>query len=70
VAILGIGAYRLGFGRLDAVVGRQDARTAQSLTWVLPNPSGLNAHYGLEALTREFRLLRAAVEEESARRRR
>jgi len=70
VAILGIGAYRAGFGRPDAVIGRQEAPTAQALTWVLPNPSGLNAHYGLEALTRHFRLLRAAVAEESARRRR
>jgi TDG/mug DNA glycosylase family protein len=70
VAILGIGAYRLGFGRPEASIGRQDAPTAQSLTWVLPNPSGLNAHYGLEELARHFRLLRAAVEAESGRQRR
>jgi TDG/mug DNA glycosylase family protein len=70
VAILGIGAYRAGFGRLDAVIGRQEEPIAQALTWVLPNPSGLNAHYGLEALTRHFRMLRVAVESESARRRR
>ena len=62
VAILGIGAYRAGFGRPDAVIGRQEAPTAQALTWVLPNPSGLNAHYGLEELARHFRRLRAAVE--------
>jgi len=62
VAILGIGAYRAGFGRPDAILGGQDEPTAQALTWVLPNPSGLNAHYGLEALTRHFRMLRAAVE--------
>jgi TDG/mug DNA glycosylase family protein len=62
VAILGIGAYRAGFGRPDAILGGQDEPTAQALTWVLPNPSGLNAHYGLEALTRHFRLLRAVVE--------
>ena len=61
VAILGIGAYRAGFGRLDAVIGRQEEPIAQALTWVLPNPSGLNAHYGLEELTRHFRRLRAAV---------
>jgi TDG/mug DNA glycosylase family protein len=70
VAILGIGAYRAGFGRPDAVIGRQEEPTAQALTWVLPNPSGLNAHYGLEALTRHFRGLHAAVAEESARGRR
>jgi TDG/mug DNA glycosylase family protein len=62
VAILGIGAYRAGFGRLDAIIGRQEVPIAQALTWVLPNPSGLNAHYGLEALTRHFRMLRVAVE--------
>jgi TDG/mug DNA glycosylase family protein len=62
VAILGIGAYRLGFGRPDSVIGRQPTATAESLTWVLPNPSGLNAHYGLDELTRHFRTLRAAVE--------
>lgn len=62
VAILGIGAYRVGFGRPEAVVGRQEAPTAASRTWVLPNPSGLNAHYGLEELARHFRLFRAALE--------
>ena len=62
VAILGIGAYRVGFGRPEAAIGRQEVPTAASRTWVLPNPSGLNAHYGLEELARHFRLLRAAVE--------
>jgi TDG/mug DNA glycosylase family protein len=62
VAVLGIGAYRLGFGQADATIGRQDAPTARSLTWVLPNPSGLNAHYGLPDLTLQFRALREAVD--------
>ena len=62
VAVLGIGAYRLGFDQADAAIGRQAAPTAGSLTWVLPNPSGLNAHYGLEDLTRHFRALREAVD--------
>jgi len=70
VAILGIGAYRVGFSRPDAVLGRQAEPTVPVLTWVLPNPSGLNAHYGLEALTRHFRILHAAAAKESARRRR
>jgi TDG/mug DNA glycosylase family protein len=63
VAILGVGAYRVGFGRVDASIGRQEDKIAGCLTWVLPNPSGLNAHYGLEALIHHFRLLRTAVEE-------
>ena len=70
VAILGIGAYRVGFARAETSIGRQEEKVAGSLTWVLPNPSGLNAHYGLDALIHHFRLLRAAVEETSGRRRR
>jgi double-stranded uracil-DNA glycosylase len=62
VAILGIGAYRAGFARPEASIGRQEAPIAESLAWVLPNPSGLNAHYGIEELTRHFRRLRTAVE--------
>jgi TDG/mug DNA glycosylase family protein len=62
VAILGIGAYRVGFDRAEASIGRQEAPLAESLVWVLPNPSGLNAHYGLLELTRHFAALRAAVE--------
>jgi TDG/mug DNA glycosylase family protein len=62
VAILGVGAYRRGFDQADAAIGRQDPLTAGALTWVLPNPSGLNAHYGLEDLTWQFRRLRAALD--------
>ena len=61
VAVLGIGAYRLGFDRPDAAVGRQDERIGGCAAWVLPNPSGLNAHYQLEHLTEHFRALRHAV---------
>jgi TDG/mug DNA glycosylase family protein len=65
IAVLGIGAYRLAFGRADAVVGPQDEPIGGRPVWVLPNPSGLNAHYGLEALTRHFRTLREHVESRS-----
>jgi TDG/mug DNA glycosylase family protein len=61
VAVLGIGAYRLAFGRTDAVVGPQPDLIGESEAWVLPNPSGLNAHYGLESLTQHFRALRDHV---------
>jgi double-stranded uracil-DNA glycosylase len=70
VAILGIGAYRVGFSRPQASIGRQDRATGEALTWVLPNPSGLNAHYGLPDLVHHFRLLRVVVEETSGRGRR
>jgi TDG/mug DNA glycosylase family protein len=61
VAMLGIGAYRTGFGRPKAVIGMQDDRLAASRLWVLPNPSGLNAHYQLGALIERFGELREAA---------
>jgi TDG/mug DNA glycosylase family protein len=67
VAVLGIGAYRLGFDRPDAAVGRQEDAIGGCTAWALPNPSGLNAHYGLEDLTQHFRALREAVEARLAR---
>jgi double-stranded uracil-DNA glycosylase len=45
VAVVGVGAYRTGFGRPRAMVGLQDERLGGRPVWVLPNPSGLNAHY-------------------------
>jgi double-stranded uracil-DNA glycosylase len=61
VAMLGIGAYRTGFGRPKAVIGMQDARLGASRLWVLPNPSGLNAHYQLDSLIERFGELREAA---------
>lgn len=58
VAVLGVSAYRLGFQRPRASIGRQDERLSTAGVWVLPNPSGLNAHYQLDALADEFGLLR------------
>ncbi|WP_104820892.1 G/U mismatch-specific DNA glycosylase [Kitasatospora sp. MMS16-BH015] len=62
LAVLGIGAYRTGFGRPKAVVGRQPEGIGGTEVWVLPNPSGLNAHYSLDAIAAEFRRLREAVD--------
>jgi TDG/mug DNA glycosylase family protein len=61
VAVLGIGAYRTAFQRPRAALGPQDDRLGASRLWVLPNPSGLNAHYQLDALVERFRELRGAV---------
>jgi double-stranded uracil-DNA glycosylase len=58
VAVLGIGAYRAAFARPGAGVGRQHERLASAVLWVLPNPSGLNAHHQLGDLARAFRALR------------
>jgi TDG/mug DNA glycosylase family protein len=57
VAVLGVGAYRVAFGRPKAVIGRQDESLGSAAVWVLPNPSGLNAHYQLPQLVRIFRAL-------------
>jgi double-stranded uracil-DNA glycosylase len=61
VAILGVGAYRTGFGRPDAALGPQEEDLAGSRLWILPNPSGLNAHHQLDDLTARFRALRDAA---------
>ncbi|MCU1366929.1 MAG: mismatch-specific glycosylase [Ilumatobacteraceae bacterium] len=55
VAMLGITAYRVAFGRRDAALGLQSERLAGSELWVLPNPSGLNAHETVESLGRWYR---------------
>ena len=55
VAILGVSAYRLAFSAPKARVGPQPERMAGSLVWVLPNPSGLNAHFTPPALATLFR---------------
>jgi len=60
VAILGITAYRTGFGRPKAGFGPQNRALAGSPVWVLPNPSGLNAHHQLDDLIRRFAELRVA----------
>ena len=64
VAVLGVGAYRAAFGKKDAVVGRQEERLGGAHVWVLPNPSGLNAHYRLEDLARVYKEMRTSVERE------
>ena len=45
VAVLGLVAYRAAFGRPRASIGLQDELLGGRPVWVLPNPSGLNAHY-------------------------
>lgn len=61
LAVLGLGAFRIAFGDKDAVIGLQEAAIGDTRIWVLPNPSGLNAHYQLPALAKEFRKLRKAA---------
>ncbi len=61
LAFVGVSAYRIGFDRPKARVGAQEERIGTTRVWVLPNPSGLNAHYQLPDLVAEFARLRAAT---------
>lgn len=61
VAIVGITAYRGAFDRPKAVFGEQPAGIAGARLWVLPNPSGLNAHFQPPALAAAFGELRYQV---------
>jgi TDG/mug DNA glycosylase family protein len=61
VAILGVTAYRIAFSKPDATVGAQLESLSDSLVWVLPNPSGLNAHFTPPTLAGVFRELRLRV---------
>ncbi|MDF2045729.1 MULTISPECIES: mismatch-specific DNA-glycosylase [Microbacterium] len=54
IAVVGLTAYREGFQRPRAVAGRQDDEIAGVPTWVLPNPSGLNAHDTVATLARAY----------------
>jgi TDG/mug DNA glycosylase family protein len=61
VAFLGVTSYRTALGRPRAQIGRQEEKLGPAAVWVLPNPSGLNAHYQLADLARLFAALREAV---------
>jgi TDG/mug DNA glycosylase family protein len=61
LAMLGLGSYRAAFGFAGAAVGPQPEMLGPSRVWLLPNPSGLNAHYQLDSLAAEFARLRSAL---------
>lgn len=61
LAMLGLGSYRSAFSRAAAAIGPQSEPLGPSAVWLLPNPSGLNAHYQLDALAAEFARLVAQV---------
>jgi TDG/mug DNA glycosylase family protein len=58
VAFLGLTSYRAAFGRPKAVLGPLPDPFAGTPAWLLPNPSGLNAHHQIPDLARMFRELR------------
>lgn len=54
-AISGVTAYRSAFAEPDAVIGHQPTPIGDSELWVIPNPSGLNAHETIETLAGWYR---------------
>jgi TDG/mug DNA glycosylase family protein len=62
LAIAGVTAYRTAFGHPRAVIGPQPPPASGPTVWVLPNPSGLNAHWTLDAIAVAFAAVRAAAE--------
>jgi TDG/mug DNA glycosylase family protein len=61
VAVLGLGAYRVGFGRPRALLGEQPGGLCGARLWALPNPSGIQAHYQLDDLVELFSALRREI---------
>lgn len=55
VAVAGVTAYRVAFRRPKAVMGEQPEILGPAVVWVVPNPSGLNAHETLTSLAAWFR---------------
>ncbi len=60
LAVVGLGAYRKAFDRPRAQVGLQPETIGATKIWLLPNPSGLNAHHQPRELARLFATLRRA----------
>ena len=65
LAVVGLGAFRTGWERPKAAIGLQPEPVGGRPAWVLPNPSGLNAHYQLPDLIRLFGELREWLARES-----
>jgi double-stranded uracil-DNA glycosylase len=63
VAIAGVTAYRTAFGVPKAQIGPQPDNLGLARLWILPNPSGLNAHTTVPLLAEEMRKLREAAGE-------
>ncbi|MFF0776883.1 G/U mismatch-specific DNA glycosylase [Streptomyces sp. NPDC003720] len=62
LAVVGVTAYRAAFGDRKAGVGPQEGAVGGTRVWVLPNPSGLNAHWTTATMAEEFARLRKAAE--------
>ncbi|WP_320775362.1 G/U mismatch-specific DNA glycosylase [Streptomyces sp. CRN 30] len=63
LAVVGVTAYRAAFGDRKARVGPQERLIGDTRVWVLPNPSGLNAHWTARTMAEEYARLRVAAED-------
>ena len=61
IAVAGITAYRDAFGRPQALLGKQSNTVGSGELWVVPNPSGLNAHETVESLSSWYRKVASAA---------
>ena len=61
VAVAGVTAYRAAFRRPAATMGRQDQDLGGAELWVVPNPSGLNAHETVDSLAVWYRQVAEAA---------
>jgi TDG/mug DNA glycosylase family protein len=61
LAVVGVTAYRAAFAEPRERIGAKERRIGRTRVWVLPNPSGLNAHYTPATLAEEFARLRSAT---------
>ncbi len=55
VAVAGVTAYRTAFGNAKVALGEQPAGFEGSRLWIVPNPSGLNAHETIDSLATAYR---------------
>jgi len=62
LAVVGVTAYRAAFDDRKAQVGPQQRTIGDTRIWVLPNPSGLNAHWTTETMAEEFGRLRETAD--------
>ncbi|MEU3600471.1 G/U mismatch-specific DNA glycosylase [Streptomyces sp. NPDC006798] len=61
LAVVGVTAYRVAFAEPKARIGPQERAIGETGIWVLPNPSGLNAHWTARAMAEEYGRLRTAA---------
>jgi TDG/mug DNA glycosylase family protein len=62
LAVLGVTAFRAGYAEPKVKIGEQALRIGETRVWVLPNPSGLNAHFPPQRLAEEFARFRQVAQ--------